>query len=288
MIGPYETFADARRIAKEVLAGADPYLGCGLICEISKKLGSPPSLALFELLAHEQSGHEHLGITPDDLLVEILAALRALVSDNAGQETASVVPAMSKRIPKDCKGIELGIGSRIRLLSLSGRWLEELPNDEIADVRSMIGELFVVEEIDEYGQPWIHKSWMSPVDGICRGHSIALEPHEAECVTGQSNLPPLKVVLSCANGYRPEIGLVVERLIASGVIYIGVVGKESEKIKDIVDEIAVGDGSAPRFVLTASHPGVTLEDAINFAQSLSGAYSGEVQVITLPCDRLSK
>ncbi|MFZ6799534.1 DUF7684 family protein [Undibacterium sp. Di24W] len=188
---------------------------------------------------------------------------------------------MTARIPTDCNGVELGIGSRIRLLSLSGNWFNELPTDEIADVKSMIGELFVIEKVDDYGQPWIRKSWMNSVKGTCHGHSIALEPNEAECVSGQDNLPPLKIVLNCTNGYESKIDPIVERLVAGGLSYIGVAGQDCSKIEDIIDEIAVGDGSNPRFILTTSHPQESLENVIEFALSLTGEHAGGVRVITL-------
>jgi hypothetical protein len=59
------------------------------------------------------------------------------------------------RRPVDRNGKLVHAGSRVRLLSLSGEWFESLPLEEKADVESMIGEVFEVEEIDEYGQPWI-------------------------------------------------------------------------------------------------------------------------------------
>ena len=74
------------------------------------------------------------------------------------------------------------VGSRVRLLSLSGNWLEELPHEEKQDVLSMIGEVFEVEEIDEYGHPWVRKSWPNETEGKCHSHSIALEPQEMELV----------------------------------------------------------------------------------------------------------
>lgn len=51
-------------------------------------------------------------------------------------------------LPKDRNGREVDVGSRVKLLGLSGRWLDELPADEKEDVLSMIGEVFEVEEID--------------------------------------------------------------------------------------------------------------------------------------------
>lgn len=85
-------------------------------------------------------------------------------------------------LPKDKAGNTVRIGTRVRLLSLSGQWLEELPPEEKQDVLSMIGEIFEVEEIDEYGHPWIRKSWSNEAEGKCHSHSIALESHEMELV----------------------------------------------------------------------------------------------------------
>jgi len=84
---------------------------------------------------------------------------------------------------KDRNGKVIRVGARVRLLSLSGNWLDELPPDERPDVLSMIGETFGVEEIDEYGHPWVCKSWPNEAQGACRSHSIALEPHEVELLS---------------------------------------------------------------------------------------------------------
>jgi hypothetical protein len=80
--------------------------------------------------------------------------------------------------PIDCNGVTVHVGSRVRVLSLSGEWYEKLPADERALVDSMIGEVFEVEEIDEYGQPWVCKRWPDEAAGTCQSHSIALEPQE--------------------------------------------------------------------------------------------------------------
>lgn len=84
--------------------------------------------------------------------------------------------------PQDRNGRPVSVGSRVRLIGLSGRWLDELPPDEKQDVLSMIGEVFEVEEIDEYGHPWVRKSWPNEDEGKCHAHSIALEPQEMELV----------------------------------------------------------------------------------------------------------
>jgi hypothetical protein len=84
--------------------------------------------------------------------------------------------------PKDRNGNLVRIGTHVRLIALSGRWLDELPDDERVDVISMVGEVLEVEEIDEDGRPWIRKSWPDGDDGSCYGHSIALDPDEMEVV----------------------------------------------------------------------------------------------------------
>jgi hypothetical protein len=80
--------------------------------------------------------------------------------------------------PVDRNGKPVHVGSRVRLLSLSGDWFDSLPSDERADVESMIGEEFEVEEIDPCGQPWVRKSWPDEAEGKCKSHSVALEPGE--------------------------------------------------------------------------------------------------------------
>ena len=88
--------------------------------------------------------------------------------------------------PKDRNGNEVQVGTRVRLLSLSRGWVDDLPRDEKDRVLSMIGEVFEVEEIDEYGQPWVRKSWPNEAEGTCQSHSIALDPHEMEVVNDEA------------------------------------------------------------------------------------------------------
>jgi len=70
----------------------------------------------------------------------------------------------------------------VRLLSLSGQWLDDLPADEKEDVLSMIGQVFKVEEIDEYGLAWLTKTWQEEEEGQFHCHSIAPESNEMEIV----------------------------------------------------------------------------------------------------------
>jgi hypothetical protein len=84
-------------------------------------------------------------------------------------------------LPKDRNGKPVVVGERVRLLALSGSWLEDLPQEERTDVTSMIGGVSTVEEIDAYGGVWIKRIW-DDGDGVSHSHSIALDPHEMEVV----------------------------------------------------------------------------------------------------------
>jgi hypothetical protein len=79
-----------------------------------------------------------------------------------------------------------------------------------------------------------------------------------------------------------ELDALVEQFLASGVKFVAVVGPDCERVEDIIDELVVGDGSSSdRFLLTSSHPGEGVAEALAFANSLSGEYSGDVQLVTL-------
>ena len=74
----------------------------------------------------------------------------------------------------------------------------------------------------------------------------------------------------------------VEQFLADGVVFVGVVGEDCSRVEDIIDECVVGDGTDEgRYILTSSHPGETIDDALEFARSLSGEYAGEVQLVEL-------
>lgn len=89
-----------------------------------------------------------------------------------------------KRLPKDKHGNAVKLSAPVRLWSLSGQWVKELPAEEKNDVIAMIGQIFAVEEVDEYG-----KSWPDEVEGKCRSHADALEPDEMQIVGG--NVSPM-------------------------------------------------------------------------------------------------
>ena len=90
-----------------------------------------------------------------------------------------------------------------------------------------------------------------------------------------------KLVLHCPKGYEPRLDALVEDFIKDGVAFVGVVGRDCSKVEDIIDELVVGDGSRDYDLLTSSHEGESLGDAIAFAKALTGEFAGEVQVVEL-------
>jgi len=67
-------------VARQVIAGTlSPRTGCARIADLCHALGDPDELLLFDLLAHEQTGHEHIGIAAESLEPEIIQACEELV-----------------------------------------------------------------------------------------------------------------------------------------------------------------------------------------------------------------
>lgn len=92
-------------------------------------------------------------------------------------------------------------------------------------------------------------------------------------------LHPKKIVLHCRNGYEPRIDTLVEEFIRDGVIFVGVVGTDCAEVEDIIDELVVGLGDRDYDLLTSSHPDESVEDAVRFADSLTGKYDGKSHIV---------
>lgn len=89
-----------------------------------------------------------------------------------------------------------------------------------------------------------------------------------------------KIVLHSLQGYRPELGAIVSQWIQERVKYVGVCGVDASQIEDVIDDLCVGDGSSPYFMLTASHgPDESLQDAVFLAEQLSGELAGDVRIV---------
>jgi len=76
-----KTIKTAVEIAKGILEKKiDPNNGCAQISALSQKYNSPHELQIFEILACEQCGHEHIGITSENTIPLIAEACEQLVS----------------------------------------------------------------------------------------------------------------------------------------------------------------------------------------------------------------
>ncbi|MBC7623587.1 MAG: hypothetical protein H7232_09400 [Aeromicrobium sp.] len=91
-----------------------------------------------------------------------------------------------------------------------------------------------------------------------------------------------KIVLNCPAGYKMRLDEMVEDFLRDGVTFVGVVGKDAAHVEDMIDELVVGDGQdEDRYILTSNHEGKSLQEAIEFAASLTGEYEGKVEVVEL-------
>jgi hypothetical protein len=74
------------------------------------------------------------------------------------------------------------VGSKVRLVKLSTDFLNQLPFEERSEIEQMIGNDFVIHEIDEYGLVWIEQWWDANKKGETMGHSLGLSPNEFELI----------------------------------------------------------------------------------------------------------
>ena len=98
-----------------------------------------------------------------------------------------------------------------------------------------------------------------------------------------------KVVLHLRSTERQGLYSLIEDFMRDGVRFVGVVGPDCVDIEDVVDWICLGpcDGTRePYDMLTSSHDDESLQDAISFAERITGNYQGHafgdrVEVVTL-------
>jgi hypothetical protein len=90
-----------------------------------------------------------------------------------------------ERFAKDRNGKQVRVGDAVRIVALDPTFMHALPQDEIADVRSMIGAIFKIEEIDDYGSAWVSK-WWDRGENRSESHCIALAAVEMELVSSEN------------------------------------------------------------------------------------------------------
>ena len=73
------------------------------------------------------------------------------------------------------------VGSYVRVLTIPASVTRPLSSEDRAGLESMLGDVFEVYEIDEWGQAWVRKEW-PPGEAAHRYHSLGLDSHEMERV----------------------------------------------------------------------------------------------------------
>jgi hypothetical protein len=69
------------KIARDIINNnLDANEGCEMLSSVSIELEHPEELIAFNLLAHEQSDHENIGIFPKDLIPEIKSEAELLIN----------------------------------------------------------------------------------------------------------------------------------------------------------------------------------------------------------------
>ena len=105
-------------------------------------------------------------------------------------------PRPPRRVPAvavtDRDGHAVKVGTRVRVLEVTESLRDRLPPKEWRELRSMVGEIFEVYEIDEHGAAWVEKAWLNKKGDYSFGHSYALDSHEMEVVTGGVARRPTK------------------------------------------------------------------------------------------------
>jgi hypothetical protein len=80
---------------------------------------------------------------------------------------------------KDLNGKVIVVGSSIFVRALDSRLIEFLPEDEVADLQSVIGLIFVVQAINSDGSMVVTTDTQFP-DGLVAGFDLAIFPEGAE------------------------------------------------------------------------------------------------------------
>ena len=91
-----------------------------------------------------------------------------------------------------------------------------------------------------------------------------------------------KIVLHSKQSYQPDLDTLIGQFIKDQVHLVYVVGGDCQRIEDIIDDLCVGDGSDPYFMITTSHPDETLEEVMEFAELFSeDKFGTKVEMVEL-------
>ncbi len=88
-----------------------------------------------------------------------------------------------------------------------------------------------------------------------------------------------KFVLVSNSGYSKHHDQMLESLLDQNYKLFCAVGKDCQIWEDVMDELAVGDGSNPRYITTTSHPAETESEVIEFARMFSVSIEFELKIV---------
>ena len=87
---------------------------------------------------------------------------------------------MTKRT-LDRSGSSVAVGDRVRVIEISPSLMNLLPAEDTVVLKTMIGKVYGVDDIDQWGQAWVQGP---------KGHSLGLDPHEMEKVKAKRPVRP--------------------------------------------------------------------------------------------------
>ena len=86
----------------------------------------------------------------------------------------------------DRNGNPVRVGTVVRVLSIPDSVFTHLTEQEAADLRTMVGAEFAIEEIDQWGSACVTK-WWHLGNGEHNAHELMLAPSEMEVVKRRSS-----------------------------------------------------------------------------------------------------
>ncbi|TXR53848.1 hypothetical protein [Reinekea thalattae] len=90
-----------------------------------------------------------------------------------------------------------------------------------------------------------------------------------------------KVVLVSESGYDEKHDELLNSFLDQEYELFCVVGKDCELWEEIMDEIAVGDGTNSRYITTTSHPNETELEVVEFAESFTTKIKSAVKIVCI-------
>lgn len=127
--------------------------------------------------------------------------------------------------------------------------------------------------------------WDDPTTGR---QVVVLTVDGPDALAGWPEPPPwtqrelLLLVATHATVEPAQLGGLPLRWLAQGLVYFGAWGPGCATLEDLVDEVTVGDGDgadpAPA-VLTTSHPGAPVDDALAMLLAYDGDAAGPLRVV---------